>query len=187
MRFCIALLLLALIAGCASGPRDPRYSLEGKGDAGETGVVFGKICEGNGMQFRQEGSSEEILHIGGGGGEFALRLPPGKYVLADIGSSAGGDFTSPNPFSFEVRAHEVVYLGTLFPTWFNLASDAPKLCPKELGALILIWDGAGKKMYGQRSPNSPVFITNDMDEAQKAVKARYPNVDLSGAVVRLMQ
>ncbi|HEX7455155.1 MAG TPA: hypothetical protein VF296_03850 [Gallionella sp.] len=180
MRNYFALVLFALITGCASsGPQDSRFSVGGRADVGQTGIIFGKICEGNGLWFKEESSIKEILHIGGSS-EFALRLPPGKYVLTSIASPAGKNFTSPAPFSFEVRANEVVYVGTLLPSWANVASEAAERCGKELNSIV------GKKMYGQKQPDSPVLIANDKDEAVKAVKERYPNVDLSNAIVRLM-
>lgn len=177
MKNYIALVLFALITGCASssGPKDSRFSVEGKADAGQTGIIFGKICEGNGLWFKENSSINEILYIGGSS-EFALRLPPGKYALTSIGSPAGKVLSSPTPLSFEVRANEVVYVGTLFPSWANVASEASKRCGKELNSIV--W----KKMYG----DSPVLLANDKDEAVKAVKERYPNIDLSSAVVRLM-
>jgi hypothetical protein len=180
MRKYFALVLLALITGCSSsGPKDSRFSVEGKTGVGQTGIIFGKICEGNGLWFKEESSLTEILHIGGSS-EFALRLPPGTYDLTSIGSPAGKNFTSPTPFIFEVRANEVIYVGTLFPSWANVASEAPQRCGKELKSIV------GKKMYGQKQPDSPVLIANDKDEAVKAVKERYPNIDLSNAKVRLM-
>jgi hypothetical protein len=180
MKNYIALVLFALITGCASsGPKDPRFSVEGKADAGQTGIIFGKICEGNGLWFKEDSSIKEILHIGGSS-EFALRLPPGKYALTSIGSPAGKLYSSPTPFSFEIRANEVVYVGTLFPSWANVASEASERCGKELNSIV------GKKMYGQKQSDSPVLLANDKDEAVKAVKVRYPNIDLSRAIVRLM-
>lgn len=180
VRLSIAFMLLVLVAGCASGPTDSKFSLESKTDTARTGIVFGKICEGNGLWFREVASSKEILHIGGSI-EFALRLPPGKYVLAEMGSPSGRTFTSPTPFAFEVHANEVVYVGTLMPSWVNVAPRFPGQCDKEERAIV------GKKMYGQSSPTWEVLLADDKNEAIKAVKVRYPNADLSGAVTRLMQ
>lgn len=180
-RLYAALLSLAFITGCASGPKDSRFSVDNKESAASTGIVFGKMCEGAGMTFQGEISSSEIIHVGGSS-EFALRLPPGKYTLFSIGSASGREFTSPTPFSFEVRANEAAYVGTIFLSWANVAPKYPQFCPKEVNDLIVL-----KKLYGQGTPTSPVLLVNNKDEAIKAVKVRYPNVDLSGATTRLMQ
>ena len=175
------LLSLAFITGCASGPKDSRFSVDNKENAASTGVVFGKMCEGAGMTFKGEKTSGEIIHIGGSS-EFALRLPPGKYTLSSIGSASGREFTSPTPYSFEVRANETAYVGTLFLSWANVAPNYPQYCPKEVNDLIVL-----KKLYGQRTPTSPVLLVSNKDEAIKAVKIRYPNIDLTTAVTRLME
>lgn len=176
-----ALVSLLLLVGCASGPKDSRFSLDNKDNAANTGIVFGKMCEGAGMTFKGEKSSSEIIHVGGSS-EFALRLPPGRYTLSSIGSASGREFTSPTPYSFEVRANEATYVGTIFLSWANVAPNYPQYCPKEVNDLIVV-----KKLYGQRTPTSPVLLVSNKDEAIKAVKVRYPNIDLTAAVIRLME
>lgn len=177
-RMYVALLSLVLIAGCASGPRNYRYSAENKSDVTGTGVVFGKICGGQGLIFKNEETSEEILHIGGSP-EFALRLPSGKYHLDSIGSGIG-DYDSQDPFRFEVLAGEIVYVGTILPSWYYNEPKYLTWCAKELNSIV------SHKDYHLHGSSSPVRLANDKDEAEKAVKQRYPNLDLNPSAVRLM-
>ena len=81
------LFLMVLVAGCATGIKGTPYEVAAQTISPRSGygVVFGRICEGNGLRFRSKSHSEnEYLHIGGKTA-FALQLPQGDYQLVDIG------------------------------------------------------------------------------------------------------
>lgn len=178
-------IFLVIVGGCASGPENSTYSVGNieKADA-TNGVIFGKICGGQGITFKNLETSNEILNFGGSP-EFALKLPPGKYSLLSIGSGIG-NFESSNPFVFELHAREVIYIGSILPSWYYGNPKYLTWCGKELNSIVSKKEYVLKGLL-KRTEEASVQIANNKDEAILAVKKRYPHLDLSGSITRLMQ
>jgi hypothetical protein len=183
----IAAVICALLSACAiqSGPRDSRYSVDERQTSSidqPSGIVFGKICHAQGITVARKDSSDKILHIGGQGGAFALKLPEGSYELV----KAGGQVMRDERYVFEVIPGKTIYVGTLITQFFLAGS--PDFCTTEdrrtVAVKSYVLDASFRTLAS--SPPAQIWLASDVVMAKKAVLTRYPNLDLSGAIIHLM-
>jgi len=178
-KFAVVALLIAL-AGCAAGPKDSRYSVASPMQQDE-GVIFGRICTASGIGFTPLRGGEEIVHIGGQTA-FALRLPAGRYALSSIGS-VKGMFASFDPYVVTVEPGQVIYVGTVIPSWTTPYKNFRDACDREESQIL------SEKKYGlkgadwvraikgeRKSDNWSVYLASDMDEAIRDMNASHPGL-----------
>jgi hypothetical protein len=145
-----ALVLAVLAAGCVLGPREldrpPGFA-----------VVFGRIdltgfaAAGAILDLHREGGGydRELAADKWAAREFAITLPPGRYVIqrvktVDDRRGGGSDLPWMLDVAFEVRA-PVVYVGTL-------------------------------RLATRRPPRLDVEVADELDRALPAVRARYRGI-----------
>jgi hypothetical protein len=191
MKKFAAIALVIALAGCAAGPKDPRYSIAAPMQQGE-GVIFGRICNAGGIGFTPLPTGEEIAHIGGQTA-FALRLPAGRYALSSIGS-VRGSFASFDPYVVTVEPGQMIYVGTIIPSWTSADKKFRDACNHEESRIL------NEKKYGlkgadwvraikgeRKSDEWPVYVASDIDEAVKDMNASYPGLLLKRPSLNLMR
>lgn len=151
------------------------------------GVVFGRICEGNGLFFKgADEKSEPILHKGGKT-LFALQLQEGDYHLFKMGAATGVMVTD-EPFRFKVKAGEVRYVGSLLPRFqSNGISRFPGACQAEEARVVktVKW-----KLSTSMRTSDPVWgidLANSPSGAIRDLKVVYPALDASKVQISIME
>lgn len=183
--------------GCVSGPANPAYSIKSlKGvPANDYGVVFGKICEAPGFEIKNVNTGKKILHIGGhskASSAFAFQLPEGEYELESIAAGGPGMY-SDEPYRFRVMPNKVLYVGSIVKSWsiYNRVPENLK-CDSEIKRIISVRKyGSSPYFYGIKlrkkvNGDSPVYLSNDVEDALEAVKEKYPNFSFSNYEIKLM-
>lgn len=180
---------IAVLTGCSTGIRGTQYELKEDSSAPPAGfgIVFGRICEGNGLGFRSlSDQSKELLHIGGKT-SFALQLPEGKYVLYQLGSPTGR-MVSDQPFEFSVASGGLQYIGSLIPRWNNAGhSRFPGSCNEEEAHVVKTVFWSNKGLAGTSQPVFAIGLANHLEGAVADARRYYPKVNFDRASVSLMK
>lgn len=183
-----SLSMIALVAGCATGIKGTLYEVNKETVLPRAGygIVFGRICDGNGLWFRSKSHHEsEYLHVGGKT-TFALQLPKGDYQLVRIGSPVGV-MTTDSPPEFTVVDGAVEYIGSLLPRWSSGGvSRFPGACNSEEGKVVgkFYWSNEG--ILHKSKPFWVMSLSNDFPSAQQDIRQIFPLLDVSNGVVNLM-
>ncbi len=184
----LVLVLAVLLTGCAAGVRGTTYEVKSDADGPSSGfgVVFGRICEGNGLWFRSKSDpSREILHIGGKTA-FALQLPAGQYELYQMGSPTGRMVTN-RPLQFTVGDGALQYIGSLIPNWSNAGvSRFPGACVEERTHIVntVMWSNSGS--IGISQPIFSISVANYLTGAAADVRHEYPRLPLEKATIGIV-
>jgi hypothetical protein len=198
-QFCKSIAMAFLLGNCmvltaGSGPANSIYSITNSNVMPNSGVIFGRICDENGLTFTNVNTGIAIQNYGFRD-LFILRVPEGIYKLTGIGS-VEGSMESFNPFTFEVKAGETVYIGSIIPSWTSRMTQ--ESCLKCI-ALELDFSKTHKNyglarsrlqkfLHGERKTDDyPVYIAEDAEEAIKIVHEAYPEFDTTTTVTRIMK
>lgn len=182
-------LVLALtLTGCATGLKGTpnEVTVETVRPRVGYGVVFGRICGGNGLWFQSKNSpGTKYLHIGGKTA-FALQLPYGTYQLVRVGSPIGVMVTD-KPLEFSVQDGTANYVGTLLPRWTNSGDDRLlRTCSSEESKLVksMMWSNDGT--FGVGKPIWALDLADDIQPAIRDVQKSFPKLDVSNSQSSLM-
>lgn len=192
------ILLSFFLAGCVSGPANPAYSIKSLKGAptNDYGVVFGKICEAPGFRIRNVNTGKMISHNGGypkRSPTFAFQLPEGEYELESIAAGGQPGMYSDEPYRFRVIPNKVLYVGSIVKSWsiYNHVPENLK-CDREIRRIVSVRKyGPSPYFYGIKlrkkvNGDSPVYLSNDVEDALKAIKEKYPDFSFSNYEIKLM-
>lgn len=180
-------LFLMLITGCATGIKGTpnEVTTQTVSPRAGYGVVFGRICDGNGLWFRsKDHSKSEYLHTGGKTA-FTLQLPEGSYQLTHVGSNVGV-MVADQPLEFTVTAEAVEYVGSLLPGWNAGYVRFPGACNSEEDKVIRTLRFSNQGVFGTGKPIWTLYLANDFPSALRDVKQAFPLLDTSRSTENLM-
>lgn len=183
-----SLVIAASVVGCATGIKGTPNEVTAQTVKPRPGygVVFGRICGGNGLWFRaKDTTGPEFLHIGGKTA-FALQLHQGDYQLVQVGSPVG-DMATDKPLEFSVTDGAVEYVGSLLPRWSNNGVERfPGACNSEESRLVKTIHWSNRGTFGAGKPIWELAVANDMQAALRDVKLTFPSLDISKSQSNLM-